>query len=285
MGVVEGLTEFLPISSTGHLILAGALLGFDDDKAKVFDIAIQTGAIFAVILVYFDKIRSTVLALPSSRQAQTFALNVLIAFVPAVVMGLLFGKAIKAHLFTPVVVASTFILGGLVILWAERRNTAAYVYVPDDSNADVVSDTVIRQKGPKIVSVEDMTWRDALKVGLVQCLAMIPGTSRSGATIIGGMLLGLSRRAATDFSFYLAIPTLIGAGAYSLYKERALLSMADLPLFGVGLLFSFVSAWLCIRWLLRFIATHSFVPFAWYRIAFGLVVLATAWSGAVVWSA
>ncbi|MEY4756369.1 MAG: hypothetical protein RJA34_1267 [Pseudomonadota bacterium] len=266
MGVVEGLTEFLPISSTGHLILAGALLGFDDDKAKVFDIAIQTGAIFAVILVYFDKIRSTVLALPSSRQAQTFALNVLIAFVPAVVMGLLFGKAIKAHLFTPVVVASTFILGGLVILWAERRQAR--------------SPGVVR-----IDSVDAMTPLDAIKVGLVQCLAMIPGTSRSGATIIGGMLLGLSRRAATDFSFYLAIPTLIGAGAYSLYKERALLSMADLPLFGVGLLFSFVSAWLCIRWLLRFIATHSFVPFAWYRIAFGLVVLATAWSGAVVWSA
>lgn len=266
MGVVEGLTEFLPISSTGHLILAGALLGFDDDKAKVFDIAIQTGAIFAVILVYFEKIRSTVLALPSSRQAQTFALNVLIAFLPAVVMGLLFGKAIKAHLFTPVVVASTFIVGGLVILWAERR----------------------QERSPGVVridSVDAMTPLDAIKVGLVQCLAMIPGTSRSGATIIGGMLLGLSRRAATDFSFYLAIPTLIGAGAYSLYKDRALLSMTDLPLFGVGLLFSFISAWLCIRWLLRFIATHSFVPFAWYRIAFGLVVLATAWSGAVVWSA
>jgi undecaprenyl-diphosphatase len=266
MGVVEGLTEFLPISSTGHLILAGALLGFDDDKAKVFDIAIQTGAIFAVILVYFEKIRSTVLALPSSRQAQTFALNVLIAFVPAVVMGLLFGKAIKAHLFTPVVVASTFILGGLVILWAERRQERAPGVV-------------------RIDSVDAMTPMDAIKVGLVQCLAMIPGTSRSGATIIGGMLLGLSRRAATDFSFYLAIPTLIGAGAYSLYKDRALLSMTDLPLFSVGLLFSFISAWLCIRWLLRFIATHSFVPFAWYRIAFGLVVLATAWSGAVVWSA
>jgi undecaprenyl-diphosphatase len=130
-----------------------------------------------------------------------------------------------------------------------------------------------------------MTWRDALKVGLVQCLAMIPGTSRSGATIIGGMLLGLSRKAATDFSFYLAIPTLIGAGAYSLYKERALLSMADLPMFGVGLLFSFISAWLCVRWLLRFIATHNFNGFAWYRIVFGVVVLVTAWSGVVQWAA
>jgi len=266
MGVVEGLTEFLPISSTGHLILAGALLGFDDEKAKVFDIAIQTGAILAVILVYWQKIRDTLEALPNSRQAQQFALNVLIAFVPAVLLGLLFGKLIKAHLFTPVVVASTFILGGFIILWAEKRQARAAT-------------------APRILDVDAMRWQDALKVGLVQCLAMVPGTSRSGATIIGGMLLGLSRKAATDFSFYLAIPTLIGAGAYSLYKERALLSMADLPMFGVGLLFSFVSAWLCVRWLLRFIATHNFNGFAWYRIVFGLVVLATAWSGLVQWTA
>ncbi len=266
MGIVEGLTEFLPISSTGHLILAGALLGFDDDKAKVFDIAIQTGAILAVIIVYWQKIRDTVLALPTQKQAQRLALNVLIAFLPAVVMGLLFGKAIKAHLFTPVVVATTFIIGGFIILWAEKRQ----------SNVATAA---------RIQDADDMTFMDAIKVGLVQCLAMIPGTSRSGATIIGGMLLGLSRKAATDFSFYLAIPTLIGAGAYSLIKERALLSMADAPLFGVGLLFSFISAWLCIRWLLKFIATHSFVGFAYYRIAFGLVVLATAWSGAVRWAA
>ena len=266
MGVVEGLTEFLPISSTGHLILAGALLGFDDDKAKVFDIAIQTGAIFAVIMVYWQKIRSTVVALPKQRQAQRLALNVLIAFLPAVLLGLLFGKAIKAHLFTPTVVASTFIIGGLIILWAERRQ--------------VRNPAVAR-----IQEADDMTALDALKVGLAQCLAMVPGTSRSGATIIGGMLLGLSRKAATDFSFYLAIPTLIGAGVYSLYKERALLSLADLPVFTVGLVFSFLSAWLCVRWLLRFIATHSFVGFAWYRIVFGLVVLGTAWSGLVTWAA
>jgi undecaprenyl-diphosphatase len=263
MGVVEGLTEFLPISSTGHLILAGALLGFDDEKAKVFDIAIQTGAILAVIIVYWKKLRDTVLALPTSRQAQRFTVNVLIAFLPAVILGLLFGKAIKAHLFTPVVVASAFIVGGFIILWAEKRP----------------------QSEARIQNVDSMTPLDALKVGLVQCLAMIPGTSRSGATIIGGMLLGLSRRAATDFSFFLAIPTLIGAGAYSLYKERALLSMADLPLFGVGLFFSFVSAWICVRWLLGYISTHNFVPFAWYRIAFGLVVLGTAWSGLVNWTA
>ncbi|MBA4326736.1 MAG: undecaprenyl-diphosphatase [Polaromonas sp.] len=265
MGIVEGLTEFLPISSTGHLILAGALLGFDDAKAKVFDIAIQTGAIFAVILVYWQKIRDTLVALPSEKQAQQFALNVFVAFVPAVLLGLLFGKAIKANLFTPVVVATTFIIGGFIILWAERR----------------------QQNNPaaaRIQEVEAMTLTDAIKVGLVQCLAMIPGTSRSGATIIGGMLLGLSRKAATDFSFYLAIPTLIGAGVYSLYKDRALLSVADLPMFGVGLLFSFISAWLCIRWLLRYIATHSFVPFAWYRIVFGIVVLVTAQMGWVRWA-
>ena len=262
MGVVEGLTEFLPISSTGHLILAGALLGFDDAKAKVFDIAIQTGAIFAVILVYWQKIRATLIALPRQRQAQRFALNVVIGFVPAVVLALIFGKLIKAHLFTPVVVASTFILGGFVILWAERRP----------------------QSAARIHSVDDMTAWDALKVGLVQCLAMVPGTSRSGATIIGGMLLGLSRKAATDYSFFLAIPTLIGAGVYSLYKERELLQVADLPMFAVGLVFSFISAWLCVRWLLRYISSHSFVPFAYYRIVFGVLVLVTAGMGWVTWA-
>jgi undecaprenyl-diphosphatase len=271
MGLVEGFTEFLPISSTGHLILAGALLGFDDDKAKVFDIAIQTGAIFAVILVYWQKIRDTVATLPSSKVSQRFAINVLIAFTPAVVLGLLFGKAIKANLFNPVVVASTFIIGGFIILWAEKRQAA----IQYGSNPQLAA----------IQDVDQMTHIDALKVGFVQCLAMIPGTSRSGATIIGGMLLGLSRKAATDFSFYLAIPTLIGAGAYSLYKERGLLSMADAPMFGVGLLVSFISAWLCIRWLLKFIATHSFVGFAYYRIAFGLIVLLTAWQGWIKWVA
>ena len=262
MGIVEGLTEFLPISSTGHLILAGSLLGFDDAKAKVFDIAIQTGAIFAVVLVYWQKIRSTVVDLPTSRQAQRLTLNVVIGFLPAVVLALIFGKFIKAHLFTPTVVATTFILGGFVILWAERRPASAM----------------------RVHTVDEMTPLDALKVGLVQCLAMIPGTSRSGATIIGGMLMGLSRKAATDFSFFLAIPTLIGAGVYSLYKERALLSAADIPLFAVGLVFSFISAWLCVRWLLRYISTNSFVPFAWYRIAFGIIVLVTAFTGIVSWS-
>ena len=264
MGVVEGLTEFLPISSTGHLILAGSLLEMNDAKAKVFDIAIQTGAIFAVILVYWQKIRDTVVGLPKEKQAQRLALNVLVAFVPAVILGLLFGKTIKAHLFNPVVVASAFIVGGFIILWAENRHKNN----PSSARVD---------------EADTMTLMDALKVGVVQCFAMIPGTSRSGATIIGGMLLGLSRKAATDFSFYLAIPTLIGAGVYSRYKERALLSLADMPMFGVGLLFSFLSAWVCIRWLLRYIATHSFVAFAWYRIVFGLLVLLTAQMGWVNW--
>jgi undecaprenyl-diphosphatase len=282
MGIVEGLTEFLPISSTGHLILAGALLGFDDDKAKVFDIAIQTGAILAVIIVYWQKIRETLSGLAFEPSAQKFTLNVLIAFVPAVVLGLLFGKYIKAHLFTPVVVATTFIVGGVIILWVERRAVRYPSGTTPLSPADDIPPTA---QGGTNTSVESMTPLLALKLGLVQCLAMIPGTSRSGATIIGGMLLGLSRKAATDFSFYLAIPTLIGAGAYSLYKERTLLSMADLPMFAVGLLFSFLSAWVCVRWLLKYIATHSFVVFAWYRIAFGLVVLATSYLGLVKWAA
>jgi undecaprenyl-diphosphatase len=262
MGIVEGLTEFLPVSSTGHLILTGSLLGFTDAKSKVFDIAIQTGAIVAVIIVYWQRVRETIVGLGSDVRARRFALNVAIGFFPAVILGLLFGKAIKEHLFTPIVVASTFIIGGFIILWAERRTQVA----------------------TRVDSVDDMTPLDALKVGLVQCLAMIPGTSRSGATIIGGMLLGLSRKAATDFSFFLAIPTLIGAGLYSLYKERALLSTADIPLFAVGLLFSFVAAWLCVRWLLRYISSHTFVPFAWYRIAFGIVVLITAYTGFVTWA-
>jgi undecaprenyl-diphosphatase len=262
MGVVEGLTEFLPISSTGHLILAGSLLGFTGEAAKVFDIAIQSGAILAVILVYWQRLRDTTIGFASDPKARRFVLNVLIGFLPAALLGLVFGKAIKAHLFTPVVVATTFILGAFVILWAEWRPASAL----------------------RVRTVDEMTPLDALKVGLAQCLALVPGTSRSGATIIGGMLFGLSRRAATDFSFFLAMPTLIGAGAYSLYKDRALLTAADAPLFLVGLVFSFASAWICVRWLLRYVSSHDFVPFAWYRIVFGIVVLATWWTGTVDWA-
>ncbi|MEO6897950.1 MAG: undecaprenyl-diphosphate phosphatase, partial [Caldimonas sp.] len=258
MGVVEGLTEFLPVSSTGHLILAGSLLGLTDDKSKVFDIAIQTGAILAVIIVYWQRLSTAVVELGSSARARRFVANVAIGFLPAAVIGFLVYKTIKAYLFNGPVVAAAFIVGGLIILWVEKRANPA---------------------PPRIVDVDQMTPLDALKVGFVQCLGMIPGTSRSGATIIGGMLLGLSRKAATDFSFFLAIPTLIAAGGYSLFKERRLLSTADVPLFAVGFVVSFIAAWFCVRWLLRYISTHTFVPFAWYRIAFGIVVLATAWSG------
>lgn len=262
MGIVEGLTEFLPISSTGHLILAASLLNFNGQGVKVFEIAIQTGAIFAVIIVYWQRVRDTALGLFTERRAQRFALNVVIAFLPAVVLGLLFGKAIKAHLFTPPVVATAFVIGGLIIIWAERRQKVA----------------------TRVEHVDDMTAMDALKVGLAQCLAMVPGTSRSGSTIIGGMLFGLSRKTATDFSFFLAIPTLIGAGAYSLYKDWALLTPDDLPMFLVGLLFSFLSAWVCVRWLIRYVASHSFIPFAWYRIAFGALILLTWSMGWVDWT-
>ena len=269
MGIVEGLTEFLPISSTGHLILANALMDFGGsagtEKAKVFEIAIQTGAIFAVILVYLQRIKDTVTGLGSDPVAQRFALNVIIGFLPAVVMGLLLGKLVKEHLFSPTVVATTFIIGGLVILVAER--------------------IAARQPRARVETVDDLSVMDAIKVGLIQCLAMVPGTSRSGATIIGGMLMGLSRKTATDYSFFLGIPTLVGAGAYSLYKERALLSLADLPLFLTGLVFAFLSAWVCVRWLIRYVSSHNFMPFAWYRIAFGGLILITAYTGWVDWVA
>jgi undecaprenyl-diphosphatase len=266
MGIVEGVTEFLPVSSTGHLILAGSLIGFTDEtvkSAKLFEIVIQAGAIVAVMIVYWQRLREALAGLSGADARQRrFVLNVLIGFLPAAVLGVLFNKAIKAHLFTPAVVAATFILGGLVILWAERRPASTV----------------------RIRTVDDLTPLDALKVGIAQSFALVPGTSRSGATIIGGMLFGLSRKAATDFSFFLAIPTLIGASVYSLWKERAALSAADVPLLVVGTVVSFLVAWIVVRWLLRYIATHSFVPFAWYRIAFGLVVLLTWWQGWIHWA-
>ena len=261
MGIVEGLTEFLPISSTGHLILAGSLLDFTGEKVKVFEIVIQAGAIFAVCWEYRVKISTVIAGLLNDAKAQKFAFNLVIAFLPAAMLGLVFGSAIKAALFKPVPVAIAFIAGGLVILWAERRDHQISVQ-----------------------SVDDMRWTDALKVGCAQAFALIPGTSRSGATIIGGLLFGLSRRAATEFSFFLAVPTLIAAGAYDFYKNRALFDANDSGMFAVGMAASFVSAFLCVRWLLRYIASHDFTVFAWYRIAFGIVVLATAYSGVVNWS-
>ena len=264
LGVVEGLTEFLPVSSTGHLIVAGSLLGYTGDKAKLFEIVIQAGAILAVCWEYRAKLLSVAGGVFSDRGAQRFVLNLLIAFLPAAMLGLLFSKTIKAHLFAPVPVASAFILGALVILWAERRQR---------NNPATI----------RIESVDDMHWTDALKVGCAQALALIPGTSRSGATIIGGMLFGLSRKAATEFSFFLAIPTLLAATGYEFVKNRALLGSGDLSMIAVGFAVSFVSAFLVVRWLLRYVAHHDFVPFAWYRIAFGIVILATSYFGLVHW--
>ncbi len=261
LGIVEGLTEFLPVSSTGHLILAGDLLDFNDERGKLFEIVIQTGAILAVCWEYRARLGAVLRGLPSDRGAQRFAANLAIAFLPLAILGLLFHKAIKAHLFQPVPVALAFIAGAFVILWAERR------------------EHVIR-----IETVDEIGWRDALKLGFAQAFALIPGTSRSGATIIGGLLFGLSRKAATEFSFFLAIPTLFAAGAYQLWKERHLLNGDDLGMWAVGFVSAFASAFLCVRWLLRYISSHDFSLFAWYRIAFGLVVLGTAWTGAVNWT-
>ena len=262
LGVVEGLTEFLPVSSTGHLILASDLLDFNDEKGKVFEIVIQTGAMLAIVWEYRAKFAGAIAGLARDRQARQFVMNLVIAFIPAAVLGLAFGSYIKAALFKPVPVAIAFIVGGFVILWAERREHRITVQ-----------------------SVDDMRWTDALKVGCAQAFALIPGTSRSGATIIGGLLFGLSRRAATEFSFFLAVPTLIAAGAYDFYKNRALFDAGDIGVFTVGTVASFVSAFLCVRWLLRYIASHDFTVFAWYRIAFGIVVLVTGYTGWVDWSA
>ena len=274
MGIVEGLTEFLPISSTGHLILAASLLDFNGASVKVFEVAIQTGAMLAVMWEYRERLLRTVRGLADEPAAQRFARNLLVAFLPAVVFGLALGSAIKAHLFHPVPVALAFVVGGVIILWVEKRHRDAYGAM-DLQGA----------RHARVESVDDMSALDALKVGLVQCLALIPGTSRSGATIIGAMVFGFSRRAATEFSFYLAIPTLIGAGAYSVWKERGVLSAADLPTFAVGTVFAFFSAWLCIRWLIRYVSTHDFSAFAWYRIVFGGLVLLTAATGWVDWRA
>ncbi|MBX5493997.1 MAG: undecaprenyl-diphosphate phosphatase [Bryobacteraceae bacterium] len=262
MGVVEGLTEFLPISSTGHLILVGDLLGFTDEKSKVFEVVIQTGALLAVLWEYRRRFWDVAAGLFSNRSAARFVTNIAVAFLPAAFLGVLFSRYIKAYLFRPVPVALALIGGGFVILWAERRKHEV-----------------------RFEQVDDLTWIDAFKIGCAQCLALIPGTSRSGATIIGGLLFGCSRKAATEFSFFLAVPTLIGAGVYDLYKERSLLSADDLSLFLVGSAAALVSALLCIRWLLRYISSHDFTGFAWYRIIFGVLVLVTAYLGLVNWTA
>ena len=253
LGVVEGLTEFLPVSSTGHLILAGELIGATSERWDVFKVVIQTGAMLAVLWEYRARFFRVDLQLYR---------NLVIAFIPAAVLGLLFSKAIKSHLFHAVPVAAAFIIGGVIILAVERRSFR-----------------------PRVESTQDMTWLDALKVGIAQCFALIPGTSRSGATIIGGMLFGLSRKAATEFSFFLAVPTLVAAGGYDFLKNRALFSSADVGIFTVGSLAAFASAFIVVRWLIRYVSTHDFKPFAWYRIAFGLLVLTTFWAGWMDWRA
>ena len=261
LGIVEGLTEFLPVSSTGHLILTGDLLGFNNDRGKLFEIVIQSGAILAVCWEFRKRLWEVITGLPRQASAQRFAINVGIAFLPLAFLGLAFGKTIKAHLFQPLPVAMAFILGAFVIIWAEKRPHKIRIH-----------------------SVDEMTPWDALKLGLAQAFALIPGTSRSGATIIGGLLFGLSRKAATEFSFFLAIPTLIIATFYELYKERALLNIEDLDMWIVGFISAFISAFICVRWLLRFISTHDFTVFAWYRILFGLTVITTWKLGLVDWT-
>jgi undecaprenyl-diphosphatase len=260
LGIIEGLTEFLPVSSTGHLILAGQLLGFNDEKGKVFEIAIQFAAILAVVWEYRARLGHALVSLTSEPASQRLAINLFVAFLPAAILGFLFLKQIKAYLFNPMVVATALIVGGVVILWAERRRHT------------VRADTV-----------DDMTWRDALKVGFAQAVAMIPGTSRSGATIIGGLLFGLSRKTAAEFSFFLAIPTMFAATAYDVYSNWQLFSAGDIGMFAVGGAASFISALLAVRGLIRFISRHDFTVFAWYRIVFGVVVLATAYLGLVDW--
>jgi undecaprenyl-diphosphatase len=254
LGIVEGVTEFLPISSTGHLILAGELLGASDERWSVFNVVIQTGAMLAIVWEYRARFFRIDIALYR---------NLFVAFLPAAVIGLLFSKYIKAYLFHAVPVALAFIVGGVVILLVEKN----------------------RRTEHRVESTQAMTWLDALKVGFAQCFALIPGTSRSGATIIGGMLFGLSRKAATEFSFFLAVPTLVAAGGYDLLKNRALFSASDLPMFGVGSVAAFITAFIVVRWLIRYVATHDFKPFAWYRIVFGIVVLTTAYFGWVDWKA
>ncbi|MBW4047029.1 MAG: undecaprenyl-diphosphate phosphatase [Proteobacteria bacterium] len=269
LGLVEGMTEFLPISSTGHLILTASVLHWVGDKAKVFEIAIQGGAMLAVIWHFRVRLIATMQAMVSPEasereRASHFARNLCIAFVPAALLGLAFASAIKRYLFAPEPVALAFIAGAVVILWAEGRQD--------------------RVGAVRVNSVDAMSALDALKVGVAQAFALIPGTSRSGATIIGGMLFGLSRVAATEFSFFLAIPTLLAATIYDVVKHRSVLGVGDLPSFALGTAVSFLSALVVVRWLLRYVAAHSFVPFAWYRLAFGGLVLLTARMGWVDWA-
>jgi undecaprenyl-diphosphatase len=254
LGVVEGVTEFLPISSTGHLIIVGDLLDFNDDKGKVFEIVIQLGAILAVVWEYHAKLLGVTRGLLTDARAQRFVLNLFVAFLPAALLGFLFHSAIKAYLFNPITVAIALIGGGLLIFWVESL-----------------------QRSVRVAEVDDMDWRDALLIGLAQCVSLIPGSSRAGATIIGGLLIGLSRKAATEFSFFLAIPIMFAATGFDLYQNFALLHADDLPMFATGFVMAFVSALLAVKGLLRYIAHHTFNTFAWYRLILGAIVLMYFW--------
>jgi len=271
LGVVEGLTEFLPISSTGHLILAGDLLNFNDERGKAFEVIIQFGAILAVFWEFREKLWKVANSFSVSAVSRRFVLNLLIASIPAMGLAFVFGKHIKAVLFSPIPVATAFIVGALIIFWAERRQKLLVNFAGKSY----------------IQSVDDLTPLDALKVGLAQCAALIPGTSRSGATIIGGMLFGIPRSVATQFSFYLAIPVIGGATAYELlklWKAPVAISGEFGLAIAVGFVAAFISAFICVRWLIHYVAGHTFVPFAWYRIIFGLLVLISAYTGLVSWS-
>ncbi|HTR07851.1 MAG TPA: undecaprenyl-diphosphate phosphatase [Paraburkholderia sp.] len=272
LGIVEGLTEFLPVSSTGHLIVVGSVLNFEGEYAKTFDVVIQLGAILAVCWEFRRKIGDVVVGLPTRPDARRFALNVIVATLPAVVLGLMFEKAIKAVLFSPVPVAFALVGGGLVILWVENRLRGGARALP-----------VAAQRSARVTSLDEITPLDALKVGCAQCFALIPGMSRSGSTIIGAMLFGLERRVATEFSFFLAIPVIFGATVYEMHKNWHALSVDWLGLFGVAFVAAFVSAFACVRWLLRFVASHDFTVFAWYRIVFGLVILLFGYGGGLGW--
>lgn len=262
LGIIEGLTEFLPISSTGHLIVAGDLLNFKSN-GKVFEIAIQLGAVLAVIFEYRQRFTHVVTHIGRDKQVNRFVANLAVAFVPAAVVGLLFSKQIKLYLFNPIAVAAALVIGGFIILWIERRQR----FIP-----------------PKVSSVEDMRLRDALVVGVAQICALVPGTSRSGSTIMGGMLWGLERKTATEFSFFLAVPVMIAATTYDVLKHYRLFSAQDIGLIAVGFVAAFAAGLLAVKALLKFVATKNYVPFAYYRIVFGGLILLTWATGWVNWT-
>lgn len=251
LGIVEGVTEFIPVSSTGHLILASHWLGVESEANKLFNVVIQLGAILAVLVLYWRKFTDVLVGLPSKRPAQHFVRNVTLAFLPAMVIGAFAHGVIKEHLFSVGIVAGGLIAGGVAILLIEKFKPT-----------------------PLIKSTEAMGWKTALTIGFIQCLAMIPGVSRSGASIMGALALGVERKAAAEFSFFLAVPTMLAASGYDLYQARETLTPDTINMIATGFLVSFIVAILVIKWMLGFVTRHGFAPFAWYRIALGAAMLA-----------